>query len=141
MQAGLKLNVNITGKDAIKVAKKVVTNLKQIHSDKKYGSYSKLRDQLCQYVIDLCDRVYPKDKQMAGAAIHLTVELKLAEQNDEFVKSLCGFITWAKKEGQPENKVLTNIMHDLGEFARNRHKSWFSPRTSRYIKYFNGGLD
>lgn len=96
------------------------------------------RDNLISTIMNICHQVYPNDREMADILIDLTTELMIANPDREFIYGLRGFIVWASMTNQKASTVLTTIIHDLGEFSRNRHESWFSPRTSRYDKYLSG---
>ena len=101
------------------------------------ADYFQLRSRIIEETLNMTKSKYPKDNSMLGGVIDLTVALEVAEPNTEFVQDLWGFMQWANQTNQTKG-VLTTIIHDLGEFARNRNESWFCPRSSGYRKYLTG---
>jgi hypothetical protein len=101
--------------------------------------YAQKRDKLINYVIDLTKLVYPKDKDMITDVVNLTSSLLMSDPDDEFLNGMIGFINYADKAEDKNrfnnSEILTTLIHDLGEFSRNRHEPWFLPRTHGYIKY------
>lgn len=102
--------------------------------------YAQKRDQLIDYITNLTKEVWGNDKDMIDGVKNLTSSLKLADVNYEFVNGMLGFINYVEnyvenKERFSKSSVLATLIHDLGEFSRNRHRPWFSPRTSDYQKY------
>lgn len=100
--------------------------------------YINNRQRLIDEIINNVKIVYKDDKKILMNVIDLTVELEMADRNDEFVDGMVGFITWASMTNQNASSTLTTLIHDLSEFARHRNESWFSPRTARYQKYLTG---
>jgi len=96
------------------------------------------RDDLISEIMNICHQVYPNDREMADISIDLTTVIMTSDPDRKFIDGLRGFIVWASMTNQKASSVFTTIIHDLGEFSRNRHESWFSPRTSRYDKYLTG---
>lgn len=96
------------------------------------------RDNLINNIMNICHHVYPNDREMADISIDLTTVLMVSEPDRKFIDGLRGFINWASMTDQKASSVFTTIIHDLGEWSRNRHEDWFSPRTSRYDKYLTG---
>lgn len=100
------------------------------------------RKRIIQDVINLCTIFYPNDEEMLNGVIGLTSDLAMAEWNQttiEFVDGMYGFMLWADNRNDVNSRsVFTTLVHDLGEFSRNRHENWFCPRTSGYTKYLSG---
>ena len=98
-------------------------------------TYPEKTELLIEKIIELTKSQYTNDNSMLSGVIGLTVDLKLAEQNNDFIHGMLGFINWCQEHDESDGFLLTNLIHDLGEFSRNGNKSWFSPRTSNYIKF------
>ncbi|MGB4776470.1 MAG: hypothetical protein WBP45_14935 [Daejeonella sp.] len=96
------------------------------------NNYILKREELINKSLDLTDKVYYDDLEMADGMLSLTATLELAEPNEEFVNDLLAFIEFAETKKLDDHSVLTTVFHDLGEFRRNREKNWFSPRSSGY---------
>lgn len=106
------------------------------------NSYVKARTKLITEFIRLAKAEYPnkEDKDLINGAIFLTTELEIApenKENREFVDDLLGFLEYADMKNIIRGSVLVTFYHDLGEFKKNRHQSWFCPRSSGYKKYLN----
>lgn len=100
--------------------------------------YLKKCDKLVSAVTNLMNILYKGDEEMLGGVAALLSDLTFAEPREEFVDGMLGFMVWA--DNRPEVKsgsVLTTLIHDLGEFSRNRHENWFHPRTAGYTKYLS----
>lgn len=85
-------------------------------------------------------RVYPKDREMRMGINSLLRHLKESPEDKvtiDLVRGLTGFIHWASSgHGRAtSSEVLTNVIHDLGEFRQNKNEPWFCPRTSSYSKF------
>jgi len=100
--------------------------------------YVKMRDSLIENILMDVKQVYPKDKEFLDCVVNLTTTLMTAEPDAKFVQDLQGFRIWAATTKQKTSSVVTTIVHDLSEFARNRKESWFCPRTTGYAKYLTG---
>lgn len=101
------------------------------------SEYIQQREELISNIENLCHRVYPKDKEMMAIVIDLTTDLMIAEESTQFVNGMRGFLNWAdsQRNAPSASSVLTTLIHDLGEFSRNRQESWFCPRTSGYSQF------
>lgn len=70
-------------------------------------------------------------------------EVTMAKKNrtkkdeEDFIKGLYGFCRWSVDNEKDRSFMSTNIIHDLGEWYRNREEDWFSPRTASYAKYID----
>jgi len=102
--------------------------------------YVKNRDYVINEFLNNVKIEYRKDREMIDLAIDLTVCLQTAEPNEAFVNDLRGWMVYCEMMGAKitRSKALTQIYHDLAEFRDNRHKDWFSPRSSGYSKYLSG---
>lgn len=100
--------------------------------------YIEMRDYVCQTVMHNVKYYYAGDNDVLSGVSELIAMLKVADPNEEFVRDLKGFMFWAEMTKQDGRSALTTIIHDLGEFAKNRHQSWFCPRSSGYAKYLTG---
>jgi hypothetical protein len=75
---------------------------------------------------------------MLEGVTNLTDQFCLSLTNFSFTcDGMAGFIKWAKDNQQEEGAILTTLIHDLAEFARNREEKWFCPRTYSYSKYLS----
>ena len=108
-------------------------------------NYVQKRELLIKKVHSLVKKIYRNDWEMISGVSDLTTALQVAEPNDDFVNGMLGFIEFAKDKDRSfykkseinDGALLSNLIHDLGEFSRNRHEGWFSPRTARYAEYCN----
>jgi hypothetical protein len=112
--------------------------MKEFKVGQKVFPYVETRDKMIDEILNNVKTAYPKDKEMLGIAIDLTVSLKVAEPSPTFVSDLMGFMYYCSMKKEKASTVLVTIMHDLGEFARNRNEVWFCPRTTGYNKYMTG---
>lgn len=104
----------------------------------KVTTYVEMRDRLIDEIINNVKTVYPNDNEMLSGVTDLTIQLKVAKPDIFFVQDLWGFCLWSSMTNQKPSSVLTTCIHDLSEFARNRHQNWFCPRTTGYRKYLTG---
>lgn len=106
-------------------------------------TYVEKRDRVIAITTDLCNQVYPNDGEMMEIAMDLTTQLMVADNNEDFINGMLGFILWADSQRQAPTKssVFTTLIHDLGEFSKHRNEGWFAPRTSRYQKYLTGASE
>lgn len=100
--------------------------------------YVKMRDYVCDEILNNAKTVYPNDKEILLGVVDLVVYLKTSDPDARFVQDLKGFMMWAKMTNQDARHALTTLIHDLGEFMRNRHQEWFCPRSYGYAKYLTG---
>lgn len=102
------------------------------------------RSTLIVDVLRLTKQAYPNDKQLQSGVVDLTVKLEMApmdQQTVDFIDGMRGFMFWAGENSYNRpgaGSVLSTLIHDLSEFARNRHEKWFCPRTTGYQKYLTG---
>lgn len=100
--------------------------------------YCELRDKTIDNILLNTKKTYKKDKSLLDGIKNLCVHLKYAEFNEmsaRLVRGMAGFIYWCKLVDMSSGVVLTTLIHDLGEFKRNKEEKWFSPRSSSYDKY------
>jgi len=100
-------------------------------------TYVEKRQIVIDRTLKLVKEIYGKDQEMSSGVIDLTVNLEMAEPNDDFIHGMLGFLNWcdAHSGETGDGWILNTLIHDLGEFSRYRDKNWFCPRTSSYIKY------
>ena len=122
-----------------------MSNMKHTHGKtfkegQKLINYVETRDRMINEIINMTQIAYRKDKSMLSAVIDLTTTLKMVSPQDGtvFVKDMWGFMMWTNQTKNYDRSVLTTIIHDLGEFSRNRFEKWFCPRTAGYRKYLSG---
>lgn len=104
--------------------------------------YAKDRDALIKYILDLTKELYGDDLDMVNGICGLTNTLHIAEADPQFVAGMLGFINYAES-GElsreiTKSSILTTLVHDIGEFSRNRHEPWFLPLTAGYVKFAEG---
>lgn len=90
------------------------------------------RDRVITEMTELVKKAWPDDNDMLDGLIVLTSKLKAAPISLKFIKGLDGFLVWSKEHAESPQKVASTLLHDLNEFAQNRDKNWFSPRTENY---------
>lgn len=81
---------------------------------------------------------FKKDKHLLDGVEELCECLKEADYHERtvrLIRGLQGFMVWSQSTMQKNSWAMSNIIHDLGEFRRNGHEDWFSPRTSSYDKF------
>jgi hypothetical protein len=100
------------------------------------------RKKVITEVINLSQVFYKNDKQMLSAIVDLTVHLEVADYDEvsiDFVNGMYGFMLFANGRTDVNSRsAFTTLIHDLGEFSRNRNENWFCPRTAGYTKYLSG---
>lgn len=100
--------------------------------------FYQMRESIIVDIINNTRNVYPKDKDMLigiqGLCDRL-MECDFTETTLKLVRGIKGFMRWSQSNMEDAGWVLTNIVHDLGEFNRNSHEPWFSPRTTSYSKF------
>lgn len=103
------------------------------------NKYVEKRERLISEIVNLSQVIYKDDREMLSIVSDLTTSLEIADPNEEFINGMWGFMLWASNRTDVNSRsVLTTLLHDLGEFASNRHEKWFCPRTSGYQKYLSG---
>lgn len=102
--------------------------------------YVKIRDRMIGEILNMTQTVWRKDKAILNGVSDLTSDLMMVDPKEGsiFVQDMWGFMQWATAHKEDARAALTTIIHDLGEFSRNRKENWFCPRTSGYRKYLSG---
>jgi hypothetical protein len=106
--------------------------------------YVEQRDKMIADILNLVHQAYPNDTSLKSGVVDLTVELQVAPIDQKmvaFIDGMRGFMMWAGENASNRpgaGSVLSTLIHDLAEFARNRHEKWFCPRTTGYQKYLSG---
>lgn len=104
-------------------------------------NYAEQRNNLIDNIVFLTKQVYPKDKEMLDCVMDLTTDLMISDPSQEFIDGMRGFLLYAGMGDIKPSTALTTLIHDLGEFSRNRFEPWFAPRTARYNKYLTGASE
>ena len=102
------------------------------------ADYVQMRDSMIDEILNVVKSVHEDNHDILLTVIDLTIELKCANPDVEFVQDLKGFMMWASMTQQDARSALTTIIHDLSEFSINRNEPWFCPRSFRYRKYLTG---
>lgn len=102
--------------------------------------YKQMRDKVIDDVMFNTRKVWKKDKEMIEGVQELCTYLKKSEFTKvslELVRGMSGFIYWASlhKKKITAGSALSTLIHDLGEFRKNKHEDYFSPRTHSYFRF------
>lgn len=85
----------------------------------------------------LTQTIYPGDLEMMIGVERLTNYLNRIDPDEDFINGMLGFINWMYKNDKPMSQLLTNLIHDAGEYRTNGNEDWFSPRTASYKEFAN----
>ena len=94
--------------------------------------YTQHRNELIKMTLLLTDKVYQDDQEMLSSVKRLCHVLESAEESEDFVNDILAFIEYGQNKNLPDSTILTTIIHDMGEFSRNRFEDWFQPRSYGY---------